>query len=274
MIKFVVFDFDGVFTDGKILFDNNGDVIKYYNAKDGNAIFRLKQKNIITGIISGWKNNISQMSIIKHLKFDKISFGSDDKLNILLNWCKELNISIENVAYIGDDLNDIDIMNSNIQLKCCPNDADNTIKNKVDYICSKNGGFGAVREFCEYILTIFSRNSQKLSCVIPCAKTNIDNINIRKICNTTLLDIKLDTIKNIDFDEIIISSNDENIKKYDNCIIDKRDDKLCNNNISYIELYTNHFNIVNNSVLFHTTPVAPFLTIESINNFNSKSKVS
>ena len=51
MLKFVVFDFDGVFTDGKILFDNNGCAVKHYNAKDGNAIFRLKGKNIITGVI-------------------------------------------------------------------------------------------------------------------------------------------------------------------------------------------------------------------------------
>ena len=107
MIKFIVFDFDGVFTDGKISFDNKGNAIKYYNAKDGNVIFRLKDKNILTGVISGWKNNTSQKSILEHLKFDKISLGSDNKLFILKDWCKELNISLEEVAYIGDDLNDL-----------------------------------------------------------------------------------------------------------------------------------------------------------------------
>ena len=86
MIKLVVFDFDGVFTDGKITFDNNGYACKYYNAKDGNAIFRLKDKNIFTGVISGWKNNTSQKCILEHLKFDKISLGSDNKLSILHLW--------------------------------------------------------------------------------------------------------------------------------------------------------------------------------------------
>ena len=266
MIKLVVFDFDGVFTDGKILFDNNGCAIKHYNSKDGNAIFRLKDKNILTGVISGWKNNTSQKYILEHLKFDKISLGSDNKLSILINWCKDLNISLEDVAYIGDDLNDLEIMNSDVGLKCCPNDAADEIKEKVHYICSKNGGKGAVREYCEYIFKILSRNEKKISCIIPCAKTNVENINLRKICNTTLLDMKIDTIRNIDFDEIIISSNDKNVKKYDNILVHKRDDILCNNNVKYTDLYSDHFKAINNSVLFHTTPTTPFLTQESINN--------
>lgn len=266
MIKFVVFDFDGVFTDGKIIFDNNGNAIKNYNAKDGNAIFRLKHNNIQTGVISGWKSNNSQKSIIEHLQFDKKSLGSDDKLSILLNWCKELNISLKEVAYIGDDLNDLEIMNSCVGLKCCPNDAADEIKEKVHYVCSKNGGGGAVREFCEYTLKTISRNNKKISCVIPCAKTNVENINIRKICNTTLLDIKIDTIKYINFDETIISSNDENIKKYDNILIHNRNDLLCGNDVKYNDLYNDHFNNIHNSVLFHTAPTSPFLTQESINN--------
>ena len=266
MIELVVFDFDGVFTDGKILFDNNGYAIKHYNSKDGNAIFRLKDNNILTGVISGWKNNTSQKCILEHLKFDKISLGSDNKLSILINWCKELNISLEDVAYIGDDLNDLEIMNSDVGLKCCPNDAADEIKEKVHYICSKNGGKGAVREYCEYIFKILSRNEKKISCIIPCAKTNVENINIRKISNTTLLDIKIDTIKNIDFDEIIISSNDENIKNYDNILIHKRDDILCNNNVKYTDLYNDHFKAIHNSVLFHTAPTSPFISVKTINN--------
>jgi len=272
MFKFVVFDFDGVFTDGKIIFDNNGDANKHYNSKDGNAIFRLKEKNIITGVISGWKNNTSQRSILEHLNFDKISLGSDNKLSILVNWCNELDISLKEVAYIGDDLNDLEIMNSDVGLKCCPNDASDEIKENVHYISSKNGGNGAVRDFCEYIFKIIYRNNNKISCVIPCAKTNVENINIRKICDTTLLDIKINIIKKINFDEIIISSNDENIKNYDNIRIHKRDDILCNNNVKYTDLYTNYFNTIDKQVLFHTAPTAPFLTKESINNIIIKWK--
>ena len=67
MIKLVIFDFDGVFTDGKIQFNSNGNVVKSYNAKDGNGIFRLHNTGFEVGVISGWKNNESQQAILKHL---------------------------------------------------------------------------------------------------------------------------------------------------------------------------------------------------------------
>mgnify|MGYP001434632724 CR=1 FL=1 len=82
-IKFIVFDFDGVFTDGKILFDNDGNAIKHYNAKDGNGIFRLIKNKFELGVISGWKHNISQKSIIEHFGIKRISLGSDEKLSVI-----------------------------------------------------------------------------------------------------------------------------------------------------------------------------------------------
>lgn len=268
MIKLIIFDFDGVFTDGKILFDNNNNAIKHYNAKDGMGIFRLHNHGFEIGVISGWPNNNSQQAILKHLKIKRISFGSNNKLEILSKWCEELNITLENVAYMGDDLNDIEVM-KNIKLVGCPNDATDEVKKYVNIICKKKGGKGAVREFCEYILKIKERNNLKISCVIPCAKINVENINTRKFCNTTLLDIKLNTIKNLNFDEIIISSNDKNLKEYQskyNVKYHNRNILLCLNNISYKDLYSDHFNIIKNNVLFHTTPISPFLTESSINN--------
>tara|TARA_B100000886_G_scaffold340095_1_gene307882 strand:- start:199 stop:510 length:312 start_codon:yes stop_codon:yes gene_type:complete len=96
MIKFIVFDFDGVFTNGNITFNNNGEVIKNYNVKDGMGINLLKNKNINVGIISGYKHNNSQLEIIKHLNIKYFSLETKNKLNTLEKWCEELNIDIKN----------------------------------------------------------------------------------------------------------------------------------------------------------------------------------
>ena len=86
MIKAFLFDFDGVFTDGKISFDDNKQACKHYNAKDGMGIFNLHKNNIPVCVISGWKNNSSQQGILEHLKIERVSLGSDEKLAILSNW--------------------------------------------------------------------------------------------------------------------------------------------------------------------------------------------
>lgn len=151
MIKLVVFDFDGVFTDGKIIFDEHGNCLKHYNAKDGMGIFLLHNKEINVGVISGWPENKSQKAILKHLKITRVSLGSNEKFEILNKWCDELNISLQNVAYMGDDLNDLEVMKE-VKLVGCPNDAIEEVKNIAHVISSKNGGNGAVREFCEYII--------------------------------------------------------------------------------------------------------------------------
>ena len=82
MIKLIVFDFDGVFTDGKIIFDNDGNALKHYNAKDGMGIFELHRDKIEVGVISGWPYNNSQNSILEHLQIKRISF-TPASINVL-----------------------------------------------------------------------------------------------------------------------------------------------------------------------------------------------
>ena len=151
MIKFVIFDFDGVFTDGKVTFDNNGNILKSYNIKDGMGINNLIKNNIIVGVISGYKINNSQQEILKHLNIKYISFKTEDKLKKIKEWCKSEDLELVNVAYMGDDINDIAIMD-NIILSGCPKDSHNKVLNISKFISSKKGGQGCVREFCDYIL--------------------------------------------------------------------------------------------------------------------------
>jgi 3-deoxy-D-manno-octulosonate 8-phosphate phosphatase (KDO 8-P phosphatase) len=270
MIKLCVFDFDGVFTDGKILFDNDGNVLKHYNCKDGNGIFRLHKMNVQIGVISGYKENNSQLEIIKHLKINRISLGSDEKLKKLKEWCLELNIDYSNVAYMGDDINDLEVM-LQVGLTGCPKNSSIEIKNISNFLSQKNGGDGAVREFCDYIIKIINRTNEKISCVIPCAKINSINQNSRKFCDSSLLDIKLENLKNLHFDELILSSNDDDLKKYknENIIFDKRNEYLCTNNNSYKDLYTYHSSTIKNEVMFYTTPLTPFLNNSSIDKLIS-----
>tara|TARA_B100000401_G_scaffold435621_1_gene377643 strand:- start:2705 stop:4063 length:1359 start_codon:yes stop_codon:yes gene_type:complete len=190
MIKFVVFDFDGVFTDGKVYFDCQGNIQKYYNIKDGTGIKLLIEKNIEVGVISGYKDNISQRKILEHLNIKYISFNSISKLDILNKWCQYLNIKLEEVAYMGDDINDLEIIN-NVKFSGCPNDAIKEIINNVDFISQKKGGEGCIREFVDKIIN----NSQKLSIIYEIKKEfnyQINNFNLNEIIELSKI------IKNID----------------------------------------------------------------------------
>lgn len=158
MIKLVVFDFDGVFTNGKCHIDADK-ISKYYDVKDGMGISLLKSKNILTGLISSytndiiveWNNDSVYNNIHDHLKFDLISLGKKNKLEILNEWMISLNISYQNVAYIGDDIMDIPLLEL-VGFSACPSDAVDECKNIVNYVCNKKGGELCVREFIDIIL--------------------------------------------------------------------------------------------------------------------------
>ncbi len=159
MFKLIIFDFDGVFTNGKVFFDNSNNILKYYNIKDGKALSLLRDQNIKIGLISNFNSNFQLIvnnepfkNLIQHLKFDKVYIGSDVKINVLNSWLDELEIFYNDVAYIGDDLNDIEIMNL-VGFSACPNDAINECKDVVNYVCEKKGGEGCVREFVDLILS-------------------------------------------------------------------------------------------------------------------------
>ena len=157
----VVFDFDGVFTDGKFYFGNNQCVTKCYNAKDSWAIKLLNAKDIKTGVIT--LDPYVSIENAPHIfpRLDKACIVSDKpKLDILKEWCVEYNIDLSEVAYIGDDLPDIPVL-KNVGFSACPSDAVNEVKKVCDYICTKSGGNGAVREFVDLILNL-------INCVLDC----------------------------------------------------------------------------------------------------------
>ncbi|MBK7129190.1 MAG: HAD-IIIA family hydrolase [Crocinitomicaceae bacterium] len=147
-IKLVILDVDGTMTDGGMYYTENGDQIKKFNAKDGLAIRRKAKEGIIFGIISHAFKSEAIHTRANLLNIQKVHVGQEKKSDILNTWCSELNIKPEQVAYVGDDINDIDIMEV-VGLSVCPADAVKDIKRIAHIILQRNGGQACVREFID-----------------------------------------------------------------------------------------------------------------------------
>jgi len=151
-IKLFLTDVDGVLTDAGMYYSERGDELKKFNTKDGKGIELLRNAGIKTGIITS-ENTLIVQKRAKKLKVDYLFQGVvSNKLEIVKNICKKENISLNEVAYIGDDINDTFLLEK-VGLAACPNDAVNTNKNINGIIKLTNkGGQGVVREFTEIIL--------------------------------------------------------------------------------------------------------------------------
>ena len=286
MIKFVCFDFDGVFTNGEVSFDGSK-ITKKYNVKDGTAIKMLRNNNIKVGVISAYVENESTRKICQHLKIDYVSVGSGNKIEILNKWLEELNITIDEVAYIGDDLSDIQVLEK-VKISGCPNDAVEKVKSICQYKCKKNGGRGCVREFVEFVLannnknniveiseeTIEKRKNGKVTAIIPVrsGSTRCKNKNMRPFgdVNTNLIELKINTLKrckNIDY--IIVSSNDDEmlrVAKENGAIPHKREQKFCTSDCPGSEVHYQLARAVKSELIMYTHCVAPFVKSETFDN--------
>ena len=150
-IKLLILDVDGVMTDAGMFFTENGDQFKKYNAKDGMAIMALTKSDFQVGIISsGFK-----LEMVKAradlLNIQHVYVGRDPKMMILTDWCTKLGISLDEVAIIGDDINDLEVMQQ-VGFSACPADAVPRIKRQVDLVLQSKGGKGCVREFIDNYL--------------------------------------------------------------------------------------------------------------------------
>ncbi|MFT4093291.1 MAG: hypothetical protein QM640_06595 [Niabella sp.] len=152
-IKLFLTDVDGVLTDAGMYYAESGDELKKFNTHDGMGFQLLREAGIKTGIITSEETEIVARRA-KKLKVDYLFQGKRDggKLSAALEICKLEDIDINNVAYVGDDINCYDLLNA-VALKACPQNAVDKIKNIPDIIqLNKTGGDGAVREFVELIL--------------------------------------------------------------------------------------------------------------------------
>tara|TARA_B000000477_G_C6066668_1_gene216855 strand:+ start:452 stop:922 length:471 start_codon:yes stop_codon:yes gene_type:complete len=149
-IKLVATDIDGVWTDARMHYTEKGDFMKSFSTYDGMGVQLLNEKNIETVIITSENSNIV-LQRAKKLNISNVNIGIQNKLEIIKKICLEKNISLKNVAYIGDDLNDVDILNV-VGFSALTKNSPIKNRIKVDYITNKKGGDGAFREFVDIIL--------------------------------------------------------------------------------------------------------------------------
>jgi len=150
-IECLIVDVDGVMTDGGMYWSEQGDQIKKFNTKDGLGLLELTKKAFKVGIISSGFTQVMVQKRAELLGITHCYVGQQPKLEVLETWCKEWGISLENVAVIGDDKNDLAMMKA-VGFAACPADAVNEVKSICNLVLERKGGEGCVREFIDAYL--------------------------------------------------------------------------------------------------------------------------
>lgn len=149
-VRIVLFDVDGVMTDGSIYIDSTGESFKKFNVKDGLAIELLRCHGIKTGVVSGKASNALTERCEK-LGFDYVITGCKNKLPRVRAICNELGITLEQVAFVGDDVLDLPVMQV-CAVSFAPSDAHQLVLQQASYITQATGGYGVVREVADKVL--------------------------------------------------------------------------------------------------------------------------
>ncbi|MFC5775837.1 KdsC family phosphatase [Ectobacillus antri] len=149
-IKLIVLDVDGVLTDGKLYIGSDGNEIKAFHTQDGMGISLARHVGIKLAIISG-RSSAAVTKRAAELKFDHVYQGIHEKVDVLYDIMSEHGVTLEEVCYVGDDINDLPILQI-VGFAAAPNNAVELVKEHVDFIAKANGGEGAVREIIEHIL--------------------------------------------------------------------------------------------------------------------------
>ena len=150
-VKIVITDVDGVLTDGGMFFSENGEMLKKFNTRDGMGVELLRNHKIPVVIITR-ENSKIVLSRAKKLLIKEAFIGIKRKELLLPKICKKYQIKKNNVAYIGDDINDLEILKQ-VGFSASPRDGISIIKKKSDYVCKSKGGEGVLREIADLIIS-------------------------------------------------------------------------------------------------------------------------
>ena len=149
-IKLIIFDVDGVFTDGKLYFNEDGEAMKAFNTLDGMGIKMLRDIGIEVAIITG-RNSKIMGARAAELGIKHLYQGNHHKLEAFADCLAKLNLTAKNTAYMGDDITDLPVM-QRVHLSIAPANAVTEVKEHATWITDNFGGNGAVREACDTIL--------------------------------------------------------------------------------------------------------------------------
>lgn len=149
-IKLLVMDVDGTLTDGGVYYSAEGIAMKKFSVYDGMGISLLHQSNIQTMLLSSDTSSIPVKRAEK-LNIHHVFIGVKRKSVVLADFLQTVNIKLEEIAFIGDDINDIEVMKM-CGFAACPKNANSQVKQCAHFISDLHGGEGAVRQLCEMIL--------------------------------------------------------------------------------------------------------------------------
>lgn len=151
-IQWFFCDIDGTLTDGAVYYSPEGELLKKFSLRDGTGFFLLRKAGIKTGFITTENSPIVEQRANK-LKIDKYIYGTHKKSEAMKEFVTQEGISMENIAFIGDELNDVKLLKS-CGLGIAVGDADKRAKEAACIVCEKNGGYGAFREAVERLLEL------------------------------------------------------------------------------------------------------------------------
>jgi len=160
-LKLLILDVDGVLTDGKLFFDNDGNEYKSFHAQDGHGIKMLRQTGVEVAVISGRKSKSVALRM-KNLGIQHVYQGHENKIAAFNEIIELIGITPEQAAHVGDDVIDLPIM-IRVGLAIAVNDANFAVKQHADWCTTLPGGQGAVREVCDFIMQAQGRFDEILN---------------------------------------------------------------------------------------------------------------
>ena len=149
-VRLVIFDVDGVLTDGRLWYTPDGEELKAFHAFDGHGVKLLLMGGLKTAILSG-RRSLAVEKRAKELGIDHVVQGADDKRKAFLSLLRKVKMKAANTAYMGDDLVDLPVL-SRCGFACAPHEAPEDVRHRVHFIPTAAAGHGAAREVCEFIL--------------------------------------------------------------------------------------------------------------------------
>jgi len=149
-ISIVLTDVDCVLTDGGMYYTENGDIMKKFHTRDGMGVSLLRKKKIATIIITKEKTKFVK-KWAKNMNVEKLYDGIQKKEDLVIKICNKYNVTLQELAYIGDDVNDLELLKK-VGLSATPADGITDAKKICNYICKSKGGEGAFRELADLIL--------------------------------------------------------------------------------------------------------------------------
>ena len=160
-IRLLLTDVDGVLTDTGVYYSEAGEVLKRFSIRDGMGVERLRKiVNVETGIITG-ERSASIKKRADKLQIAELHLGIKEKVQVLEEIMVRTSLVREQIAYIGDDMNDLEIIKT-VGFSACPSDSFPAIKKIAHFVCSARGGQGAFREFAEFIISAQLNGKKKL----------------------------------------------------------------------------------------------------------------